>query len=44
VAADGTHPSTPAGRDKTAGLIITGFKTDDTIAPWYFNPLDMPKK
>jgi hypothetical protein len=44
VAADGTHPSTPGGRDKTAGLIITNFKTDDTIAPWYFNPVNEPKK
>jgi hypothetical protein len=44
LASDGTHPSSPQGRDKTAGLIVTNFKSDDTIAPWYFNPVSDPTK
>jgi hypothetical protein len=35
---DGTHPSTPAGRDKASGLIVPVFKTDDTTTPWFLNP------
>jgi hypothetical protein len=44
VANDGTHPSSPQGRDKTAGLIVTDFKFDDTTTPWFLNPQSVPKK
>jgi hypothetical protein len=44
IAGDGTHPSSPQGRDKAAGLIITDFKFDDTIAPWFLNAQSQPKK
>lgn len=44
LAGDGTHPSSPQGRDKTAGLIVTDFKFDDTITPWFLNAQSQPKK
>ena len=44
IANDGTHPSSPQGRDKTAGLIVNDFKFDDTIVPWFLNPQSVPKK
>lgn len=36
-AADGLHPSVPAGRDNYANLLITFFKTDDTTVPWFLS-------
>jgi Putative Ig domain len=41
---DGTHPSTPLGRDKAAGLVVTFFKTDDTTTLWYLNSQNQPAK
>jgi hypothetical protein len=41
---DGTHPSTPLGRDKTAGLVVTFFKTEDTTTLWYLNSEGKPGK
>ncbi|HZQ23247.1 MAG TPA: choice-of-anchor D domain-containing protein [Terriglobales bacterium] len=35
---DGVHPSSPQGRDKTAGISATFFKTDETTTPWFLNP------
>jgi hypothetical protein len=34
VTSDGLHPST-SGRNKSAGLMTTFFKSDPTAAPWY---------
>jgi hypothetical protein len=38
VQSDGTHPSTPGGRNKVSGLLLNFFKTDDTASPWFLAP------
>jgi hypothetical protein len=35
---DGTHPSSPAGDLKVAGMLINFFKNDDTTVPWFVQP------
>lgn len=36
--ADGTHPSSPLGREKAAQMMLNFFKNDDTTAPWFVTP------
>ncbi len=36
--ADGTHPSSPLGREKAAQMMLNFFKNDDTTNPWFVKP------
>ncbi len=38
--ADGTHPSNPGGRAKTAYLLLNFLETDDTASPWFLAPAE----
>jgi hypothetical protein len=35
---DGTHPSTPGGKEQVASQVLNFFKTDPTASPWFVAP------